>query len=311
MKVFSIIVLSLLVAVLVGLAIYILFGGICYRMALSKKGVIKKRSTKNFMQNVDKYMVDLDWWQDKPFETLTITSGDGLKLCGHFLQKEGDRLAIVVHGYGGDYRETYNYAKMFYKRGYSILAVECRAHGNSEGNMVGMGWLDRLDILKWIEYMLSQNSDYKIALFGLSMGGAAVCMSLGEKLPNNVICAISDCGFDNVYREFSYIFTRHTHMPAKFVMSFFNSYVKRTKHFDMKNADAVRQLKKAKIPVLFIHGEKDTFVPTEMVYKLADAVPEYRREIYVVNGAGHAMSYPTDPKEYEKRVDKFLRKYNM
>ncbi len=312
MKIVSIIILSLLVLVLLVLAVYVLIGQICFNTAMSRKSIVKKRANKNLKDNIDKYMIDLEWWDDEKFETLTVTSNDGLKLYGHYLKNgTSSKTVILVHGYGGTYRETYNYARLFYKRGYNLLAVECRGHGKSEGDMVGMGWLDRLDILNWIEVLNKQNKDIKIVLFGLSMGGAAVCMALGEKLPSNVVCAISDCAFDNVYRQFSFVLSTHSHMRGKFLMNLFAGYVKRTKNFDMKAADGIKQLKKASIPIMFIHGENDTFVPTEMVYRLSEAVPEDRREVYIAKGAEHAMSYPTDPKTYEKRVDKFLSKYNM
>ena len=264
-------------------------------------------------KNLDVFKIDAEWWDKMPFEEVAIKSEDNLKLVGHFLacENSSDKLAILVHGYGGVYKEMYNYAKMFLKRNYDILAIELRAHVNSEGDMIGMGWLERLDLLKWIDFMVERNKNYKIALFGTSMGASTVCMALGEKLPTNVKLAISDCAFDNAWRELSYVYTYHTHIPAKFLMSIFNNYLKRTKHFDLKMVDAVTQLKKAKLPILFIHGSKDTFVPTEMVYRLAEAVPKSQRDLYVVEGAEHIMSYPTDPKAYEKKVDNFLKKHNM
>lgn len=311
MKIFSIIVLTVLALIILVLSIYLLIGGICFKLVLSPRSSVKRKSAKNLRDNLDKYKIDPSWWTEKEFESLRITSRDGFKLSAKFLRKDCNKLAIVVHGYGGSYIETYNYARLFDSRGYSVLAVECRAHGDSEGDMIGMGWLDRLDIVDWINYMLTVNPNYRIALFGLSMGASGVCMALGEKLPLNVVCAISDCAFDNVYRQLSYVFSSRTHMSGKFIMKLFNSYMKRTRGFDLKNADAVRELKKATIPVLFIHGDSDKFVPTEMVYRLADAVPELRRDVYIVKGAEHAESFPTDPKAYERKVDKFLSKYGM
>lgn len=311
MHIFSIIVLVLLALVLLVLGGYLLVGSIAFRLVLSKNARAKKLSSKHMAQNLDEYMIDLEWWKNYPFEVLSVTSFDNFKLCGHYLNNNSDKLAILVHGYGGDFRETFNYAKYFYIRGYDLLAIESRAHGASEGDMITMGYLEHKDICSWIELSITKNPNYKIALFGLSMGASAVCMSLGDNLPENVKCAISDCGFDNAFRQLCYIYSHRLHISAKPFMNFFNGYLKRVKGLDLKQADVVKALKKSQLPVLFIHGKEDKFVPTEMVYRLSEVLPEGRKEVYIVEGAKHAMSYPTSPKEYEHRLNRFLDKYYM
>lgn len=310
MNIISIIALSLLGLVMLWLAVYVLTGYICYKTVFSPKRKVRKVKEK-IEEGLECEQDKFNWWEHRKFETITIESPDALKLCGHFLAAEGTKLVILVHGYGSSYVEMYHYARMFEKRGYNILAVECRAHGASEGDMIGMGWLDRLDLLAWIECMLLRNPNFRIVLFGVSMGGATVCMTLGEKLPGNVICAISDCAFDNVYRQVSYLKSQTLHMTAKPLMKVFQSYMLKAHNYDMKAADGVKQLKKSQVPVMFIHGESDKFVPTEMVYRLAEAVPENRREVYIVPEAAHTESFVTNPKEYERRVEKLLSKYGM
>ena len=143
------------------------------------------------------------------------------------------------------------------------------------------------------------------------MGASAVCMALGDKLPENVKCAISDSGFDSAGRQLSYIYSRKLRMSAKPFMRFFSNFLLHVKDFDLKQADAVSALKKSQVPVLFVHGKDDTLVPTEMVYRLAEAMEQHRREIYVVEGAEHIMSLATEPHEYTKRVNSFLDKHRM
>ena len=185
-------------------------------------------------------------WDKYQFETLSLISKDGLKLVGHFLPNTSKKLAIIVHGYGADYREMQLYAKYFVNKNYNILAVENRAHGNSEGKMMGMGWLDRIDLIGWIKLMLEKQPDYEIVLMGLSMGASAVCMVSGEKLPSNVKAIIADCAYANVYEEFRYVFNHRTHLPAFPLLNIFNLYTKSVYKFDMKKADAITQVKKTK-----------------------------------------------------------------
>ncbi len=312
MSIFAIIMISLLGLILVVLAVLILIGVGSFNMSLSAKSIAKNISRANTKKNYENFKIDHTWWDKHPSEIIDIKTFDDLTLYGHFINCEkSNNVAIIVHGYGGEYKDMNSYADIFLKRGYNVLAVECRAHGNSEGDMVGMGWLDRLDIKAWVEYLIQKNSNYKIVLFGQSMGASAVCMALGEDLPKNVICAISDCGFDNVYRQMYYVCKGHLRFLAKPTLNIFNSYMKRTKNYDMKLADATSQLKKSKIPVLFIHGNADDFVPVEMCYRLSETIPENRRDVLIVDGAGHIMSYATDTKAYVKKVNNFLNKYNM
>lgn len=310
MQIFSIVVLALLGLLLLGMFGYLAICLICFKVSLARKGTIKeelKKSRRKKRKNKE-VIEDYCWWSEKKAEEVSIVS-EGLKLYGHFIDVGSENVALLVHGYGSYYKEMTDYAQYFVKRGFNVLAIECRGHGKSEGDMVGMGWLDRLDILKWIEFLNNKNSCFKVLLFGVSMGASAVCMTAGEKLPSSIKCIIEDCGFDNVYKQLSYVYHRATLLPPTLLMKTFNSFTKRAKNFNMKEGDAIKQLKKCILPVMFIHGGKDKFVPTEMVFSLADCIPETRKEVYICEDAAHAKSYVTDPATYERKVDKFLNKF--
>lgn len=310
MKIFSIVVLCLVGAILLCMITYLLIGCICFKIALSRKSTAKRIVNKTMAKSLENYKINLCWWDRFEFEDLNIiTKKDGLKLVGHYLSNDNNKLAIVVHGYGADYREMQKYAKYFLDKNYDILAVENRTHGNSEGRMMGMGWLDRLDLLQWIDLMVEKNPNYQIVLMGLSMGASTVCMVSGEQLPSNVKAIISDCAYANAYDEFKYVFKSKAHLPAWPILNIFNLYLKSSYKFDLKEADAAKQLKKCKLPVLFIHGDADKFVPVENVYKLSKALPDEQKQVYVVGGADHAMSYPLAELDYEMQLKKFLNKY--
>lgn len=310
MKVFAIIILCVVGAILLCMATYLLMGRICFKIALSRKSTAKRIVNKTMAKSLENYKINLCWWDKFEFEELSIiTKNDGLKLVGHYLSRGGNKLAIIVHGYGADYREMQKYAKYFLDKNYDILAVENRTHGKSEGKMMGMGWLDRLDLLQWIDLMVEKNPDYQIVLMGLSMGASTVCMASGEQLPSNVKAIVSDCGYANAYDEFKYVFKSKAHLPAWPILNIFNLYLKTSYKFDLKEADAVKQLKKCKLPVLFIHGDADKFVPVENVHKLSAAVADEQKQVYIVKGADHAMSYPLAELDYEMQLKKFLNKY--
>ncbi len=308
MRFFLITLLVLLILILVVFGIYILIGYFTFRFVLSRNGKFKKGielRSRNALENQPEIS---EYFSDN-FQKLEIESNDGLKLYGYYKDNGKNKLAILVHGYGGDHFDMYSYAKIFEQRDYDIFAPDLRAHGISEGGIISMGLYEHYDLIKWIEKMLSIKNNYKIVLFGVSMGASSVCMTLGEKLSNNVVCAIEDCGYDNANNQLKYIYSKTK--LAKFFYKIFYDYTKKTKGIDLKAVDVPEKLKKAKVPVLFIHGEKDNFVPTEMVYKLYECLPENRRQLYIAKEATHTKSIDVNEKEYKIILNKFLDKYCM
>ena len=173
-----------------------------------------------------------------------------------------------------------------------------------------MGEKESEDLVLWINKMLELKPQYKIVLFGVSMGASTVCMSTGRNLPLNVVLAIEDCGYDNADKELRYMFLQHK-ILSKLLYGIFYNYTKKTQELDLKKVDASVKLKSCKLPMLFIHGDSDRVVPTEMVYSLSSHIPELRREVYIGQDAGHVGSYKNNPRKYESVLSGFLSKYNM
>ena len=308
MRFFLITMFVILVLILVIFAFYLLIGYFSFRFALSRRGKLK-RGIELKSRNALSSQPEISKYFSEGFEKIEMTSNDGLKLYGFYKDNNQNKLALLVHGYGGDHFDMYSYAKIFEERGYDICAIDNRTHGISEGEILTMGLYEHFDLIEWIKKLLSKKCNYKIVLFGILMGASTVCMSLGENLPNNVICAIEDCGYDNANRQMKYVYSKTK--LAKLFYKIFYDYTKRTKDIDLKAIDVNEKLRNSKIPVLFIHGEKDDFVPTEMVYSLYESMPENRRFLYIAKEATHTKSIDVNEKEYKKIVYKFLDKYCM
>lgn len=196
-------------------------------------------------------------------------------------------------------------ANQYHKAGYNVIVPDLRAHGESAGKYVGMGWLDKNDILKWIELILNEDSHAKIVLHGVSMGAATVMMASGENLPENVVAIIEDCGYTSVKEVFSSELKLRFNLPtfpiinsASFVSSIRARYT-----FD--EASSLEQIKKSDIPILFIHGSADNFIPVEMCHKLYDFAT-CKKEKLIITGAGHAQSRFLAPDEYYHTVFNFI-----
>ena len=250
------------------------------------------------------------WTKSVTREQVTSRAGDGLKLNGEYALNSTDlhRWVIAVHGYRGNHQHMLGLGSYYGMQGYHVLMPDLRGCGESEGNYLTMGWQDRKDMLAWIDWIVSRDPEASIVLHGISMGGATVLMTSGEELPSQVKAIVSDCGYTSVWDifedELKYLF----HLPA-FPVLYVGDIVAEVKTgYRFSEASALRQVKNAKVPMLFIHGEKDNFVSTDMVYPLYEACPT-EKQILVVQGAGHGSSCYMDPELYYGTVFTFLREY--
>ncbi|MGL9893204.1 MULTISPECIES: alpha/beta hydrolase [Enterococcus] len=238
------------------------------------------------------------------------TSADGLKLSAIYLPAtDSHKTAIVAHGYMGNAETMANYAKMFHDLGYNVLVPDARGHGKSEGDYIGFGWHERKDYVKWIDQVLETNGQSEeIVLYGISMGAATVMMTSGEPLPTNVKAIIEDCGYSSVNEELAYQLNELFSLPPFPLIQVTSLMTKIRAGYFFGEADAIKQLEKNQLPMLFIHGDADTFVPYEMLDKVYQAT-NGPKEKYIVPGAEHAKAYSIDPENYQKTVSSFLEKY--
>lgn len=250
-----------------------------------------------------------EWFSDAG-EEVTITSDDGLKLYARrFRNNCGEnKFAITCHGYTSKGAYMADFAKHFYDMGFHVLVPDARSHGASEGTVMGMGWLDRRDILNWIQSILMEAPDAKIILHGVSMGGATVMMVSGEPLPSNVKAIIEDCGYSSVYDEFKHQLKDMFKLPAFPFVNVTSLMSRLRAGYGFKEASCIEQVKKSRTPILFIHGGKDTFVPSGMLDQLYDAAGCEKEKLLVEN-AYHAISNIVDPELYWKTIRSFLQKH--
>jgi fermentation-respiration switch protein FrsA (DUF1100 family) len=193
--------------------------------------------------------------------------------------------------------------------GYNLFFVDHQAAGESEGRYVGFSAYESKDCLKWLDFMNDTfGSDIQIFLHGISMGGATVMMTVGEELPENVKCAVEDCGFTSVWDEFKYELKKTYKLNAFPTLYSSSNIHSLLKGHSLKDASSIEQLKKSKTPVLFIHGEKDDYVPFYMLKENYDACAS-EKDMLTVPEAEHANSYKVNPELYWNKVEEFTNKY--
>lgn len=246
--------------------------------------------------------------REMPHEDLFIMSGDGLKLHATYFPNEGSKKVVICfHGYTSEGMNDYSTLAIFYKRhGYNLLLVDERAHGQSEGTYIGFGCLDRHDAKLWIDEMIKRHGeDCKILLHGDSMGGSTVLMTTGLELPPQVKAAVSDCAFTSAWDVFSSVLKNMYHLPAFPLMQISNKMIYKKAGYKLDECDARVEVAKAKIPILFIHGSADSFVPCSMVNELYDACTT-EKKLVIVEGAGHVESCYRDADLYEGTIEAFI-----
>ncbi len=245
-------------------------------------------------------------------EDVYQTSFDGLKLHATYfpaLEEYANKrkVAICFHGYTSQGMSDYIGLSDYYlKRGYAMLLPDARAHGESEGEYIGFGCLDRKDALVWINWVIQElGEDVGIVLHGTSMGGATVLMASGLELPGQVKGIVSDCAFTSPKEVFTHVLHSMYHLPAFPAIPGADILNRRLAGYGMDECNAKREVAKAKVPILFIHGTKDTFVPYHMCREIYDCCASPKK-ILEVEGAAHAESYYKDTESYERALDEFF-----
>ena len=250
------------------------------------------------------------WLDNQPCEQLSITSFDGLRLSGYYYPVQGgsDCLVIAFNGYRSNSRGQYSHiTKYLNGLGIDVLLVDNRAHGESEGEYVGFGVLDRLDCRKWVEFMNEKlHHSCSIYIYGVSMGGATVLMATGLDLPAEVKGVISDCGFTTPRDVFKHVLNKRYHLPSLRILEAANKICLRTAKYDIGGASAVEAVKGSTIPLLVIHGEKDDFVPAWMAPEIYNTSAAKHKKLLMVKNAYHAESYFIDMENYQKTFIEFI-----
>lgn len=259
-------------------------------------------------ENEERNKTDTEWFMAQSPEEISIESFDGLKLLAYNLPAENAKGTwLMMHGHqSGPLREFAGLAKYFHEIGYNVVLPYQRSHGKSEGTYITFGIKERYDVRDWL---LKINRIYgdkaPVYLEGISMGCATVLMSLGFDLPDNVTAVVADCGYTSPYDIMWKVARKDKNIPmVRLVLGIGNLMAHVLADFDFYEFDTFQGLRYNKIPVLFIHGTKDDFVPIEMTFSNFQYCTS-EKSLFLVPDAPHAISYFIDEEGYHKAVVDF------
>ena len=241
-----------------------------------------------------------------PCQEVSVTSFDGLTLRGRFYEyAPGAPIELMFHGYrGSSERDMPGGVQRCFKLGRSALLVDQRGGGRSDGNTITFGVKEHQDCLTWVDFIVKQfGSDVKIILTGISMGASTVLMAAGKPLPSNVIGVLADCGFSSA-REIIQIVIRHLKLPVKLAYPFVRLGARIFGGFSLESYSPMEAMKTCTLPVIFIHGEDDDFVPCDMSRAMYQACSS-RKKLVTFPSAGHGLSCLVDPERYYAELRDF------
>lgn len=247
------------------------------------------------------------WLSDHDTQSIYITSDDGLKLHGLWVPaKNPIGTVLLVHGYRSTKLMDFGVAFPYYhEKGFNLLIPDQRAHGKSQGRFITFGVKECRDMLRWINFHNSCYGMQPLLLSGMSMGASTVMFLADEKLPPNVKGLIADCGYTSANEIISVIFKRVMHFGAGPVMWAADLFARIFAGFSFYEKNTTETLRSNKLPVLILHGTEDSFVPCDMS-KRSYAACTGPKQLLLVEGADHGVSFLVDHQRYTEAVEKFL-----
>ena len=303
------------VAIAVAVVVLVLVGGSIYMVnfALSPAEYNEQEEFAKYRETYPEMAVWLDSLNN--VHALRDTSYIDSKGYRHFARfafadSATTKTAVLVHGYTDSSVMMLCIGEMYHHRlGFNILIPDLYAHGNSEGDAIRMGWLDRLDILEWIRIANEIfGGNTQMVVHGVSMGAATTMMTSGENTPDFVKCFVEDCGYTSVWEEYVGQLKEQFGLPEMPLLYIASQVCQLRCGWSFKEASAIEAVKRCQLPMMFIHSDADTFVPFVMMEPLYQAKSE-PKEKWVTKDSSHAKSLKDHYEEYEPKVAAFVGQY--
>lgn len=263
--------------------------------------------------NYQKYLEDFkeghEWLMHHPHDLWQMKSHDGLKLVAHYYDHPGaKKTVIMVHGYrSSGLTDFASIAPVYFEQGCNLLIIDQRACGQSQGQYITFGVKERLDLVDWIHlYNERTKSKHRIYLDGVSMGATTVLLASGIVEAENIRGVIADCGFTSPYEIFKAVGKNYFGLPAFPLIPIVGIYTRLFAKFSLKEASTIEALQSKSYPYVFVHGKSDKFVPSWMSEKNYQ-VAQGKKQIFLVDGAGHGESYLYKKEEMDIALAKFIK----
>lgn len=280
------------------------------RKEVEDEVVVKSNVLEADSRNVE-YLKAKKWWDLQEKEELNIEAEDGTKLFAYYLSNSSsqEKAVILAHGFDNNSESMALYAKYYYEKGFNVLVPDERGCGKSEGDYLGMGYLNSSDYKLWINKTIEKtNENVKIVLHGISMGAVSYLTLSPEIDLSNVKCIISDSAYSNYKAIYTRQIKEKYNLPEFPVANIVGMRSKAKLGSSIKDMDVRKKVQNSKVPTLYIHSGDDEAIPTYMAHELYDLTSS-EKDIWIVENSKHANAFFSHAEEYKTKIEEFYNKY--
>ncbi len=306
MVVLSIIIIVLILAIIGVLTYFFLLAFV--KQNMGDLDDVESQVNKPLEKYKDVISEGIDYNLSAPHKFVYTVSFDGLKLAARYYDNGFERTVILFHGYRSSAVRDFSCAVKMYKSfGFNVLLCDQRSHGNSEGRLITFGIKESRDVLSWILVATEKLGSKEILLGGMSMGATTVLLSCRFGLPECVKGIVADCGFTSPADIINKVAREFFKINAEKILPLLNLMCRIFGKFSIYETNTLKALDGSNVPVIFIHGDDDNFVPCEMSERAYNHIKE-RCKMVKVAEAGHGLSYLVDKELVETELQNFIRK---
>ena len=245
---------------------------------------------------------------DLSFEDISIQVGDGHTLSGWYIPAEAsDKAVIFIHGHGADRHEGMRWFKAVHQAGFNILAFDLRNQGKSAKSFSTMGYFEKRDVIRALDYLQQQKQIESIGIFGTSMGAATSIMAMVDD--SRIAAGVFEAGWANLDDLYSEIIEQHMGLPSYPLLPLTTWMLEQRTGMEMVKLNPEDMLADiAPRPVFIIHCSGDNligFSHGERNYAAAKKPKEFWKSPCQM----HARAWQSDPEYIEQRVTNYYTKY--
>ncbi|HNK63510.1 MAG TPA: alpha/beta hydrolase [Anaerolineales bacterium] len=244
-----------------------------------------------------------------PYEDITVTNPDGMKLAGWFIPSENGAVIIMQHGYKSTRKELLNEAEMMHRHGYGALITSIRAHDYSEGELITLGVYETADMEAWYQYLLTRDDidPDKIGILGNSYGGMLSIQYAAQN--ENIKAVVANSAFSSMPDTVATSVTHFTNLPEFPFVPLIVFWAETDTGVKMEEIDATKWIPLiSPRPVFLMQGGADTVISPQSGQRLYDAAKE-PKELWFDPELGHVEFDKERAEEYEARVSAFFDQY--
>ena len=298
-----------------GIIIAILFfcGYLTFRSVMHRKETLDRLEQSPYVGALGPNLKEFNEYRDDAHKALkgtafsweSVTADDEIRLFGRLYKEENAKTTVIcLPSYMTSAVKSFADIVPYYKeRGYNVLLVTNRGHAESGGKHITFGKKESTDLLKWIDKVNELYPDGDIIIHGIELGANAAMLVSGE-LPHNVKGIIADSGYSKPWDIFVYQIKQIYHLspfPILHISEYFSKRFAKVSYQD----SAVKAVAESSVPILFIHGSRDMFVPAYMCHACYDSCTA-PKAMLIVEGAGHTQAMFKDKELYLDSLNSFI-----